>query len=83
MRWYENRRLLTHIELYKDERAANTEAQRALSCGWAIQGTAATTTHIGGSAMAAMPALGWLMWGNKRKTNMITLTYVRPVGWKP
>jgi len=84
MAWYDNKKKLTHVATYKNEKAASKDANRAAKKGWMPQGTAATDGHVNvGRTTLKIAALGmpFLISGASRKKGKITITYVRTPEW--
>jgi hypothetical protein len=82
--WWANDKLRTHVATYKNERDANRDMEAAVSCGWMVQGTAATDGHVNvGRTLGKVAAFGvpFLLTGASRNKGKIVITYVRTPEW--
>ena len=78
MAWYDDKKKLTHIATYKNEKEASKDANRAAKKGWMPQGTDATDSHVNvGRTTLKIAALGlpFLITGASRSKGKIIITY--------
>jgi hypothetical protein len=84
MAWYDDKKSLTHIATYKNDRDASKDANKAAQRGWQPQTTAATEGHLnlGRTATGAILTGGLsLLFGGSRTSGKLTLMYHRSPEW--
>lgn len=84
MAWYDDDRKLNYVAVFKDEKEANREIDRASKKGWMPQGVAATDGHVnvGRTATTAVLTVGIsLLFGASRTKGTVTITFVRTPDW--
>jgi len=82
--WYTNNKLRSHVVTYKNEKEANSEANRAAKHGWMAQAIGASDGHINvGRTMLKVVALGvpFLVTGASRTKGEVTFSYTRTPEW--
>jgi hypothetical protein len=85
--WYQNRKLVTYIATYTDQRHMEREVREAGRYGWIPQGMASTAGHrsagkmiVGAALTVPIGGIGAL-WGAKRSKDKMTVTFIRTPGW--
>lgn len=82
MAWYDDKKALTHVETYNNDKDASKDAERAAQKGWMPQETTASAGHVnaGRTAMKWMIP-GGVFFGASRTGGKLTLTYMRTPDW--
>ncbi|VVB64859.1 Uncharacterised protein [uncultured archaeon] len=84
MAWYDDKNKLSYVAIYKNDKDAAKEADKAAKKGWMPQGTTATDGHInlGRTVTGAVLTGGLsLLIGGSRSKGKVTISYVRTPEW--